>query len=169
MTSHIHPNSGGPIPFEYERRYFPKIEQLPFTPDSFPVSEIRQGYLAGAHGVRIRDEFLNGKHTYTQTIKTGEGVSRLEDEHEISEADFESMWKEIECSLEKNRYFINHEGIDIQLNIFHGKLEGFIQIEVEFDTEEKALAFKAPSWFGLEVTDDKTHSNYSLAKKGKPI
>jgi len=43
-----------------------------------------------------------------------------------------------------------------------------VQIEVEFDSNEEAVAFVPPAWLGEEVTHDKAHGNYSLAKYGRP-
>lgn len=159
----------GTIPFEHERRFFPELRNLPFDFSRFPSVFIIQGYLEDGLGTRLRDErTTDGRHTYLQTRKTGEGVSRAEDEQEISEKDFRLMWNDVKCSLEKTRYFISRKGIDLQLNIFHGKLEQYLQIEVEFDSNEDALAFIPPVWFGREVTDDKQHGNYALAKNGVP-
>lgn len=157
------------IPFEHERRFFPELRNLPFDFSRFPSVFIIQGYLEDGLGTRLRDERTeDGRHTYLQTRKTGEGVSRTEDEQEISEKDFRLMWNDVKCSLEKTRYFINRKGVDLQLNIFHGELEQYLQIEVEFDSNKAALAFIPPVWFGREVTDDKRHGNYVLAKNGVP-
>lgn len=159
----------GEIPFEHERRFFPRLSNLPLIISRFPSVFITQGYLEDGFGTRLRDERnADGQHIYLVTRKTGEGVSRTEDEREISEVEFNSMWSNVTCSLEKTRYFINWGNVDLQLNIFHGNLEEYLQIEVEFDSNEKALAFIPPVWFGREVTDDKTHGNYHLAKFGTP-
>lgn len=159
----------GTIPFEHERRFFPKLENLPFQFGQYPMTYITQGYLEDGLGTRLRDERNSaGEHTYLLTRKTGEGVSRTEDEKEISEAEFAEQWPRVTCSLTKDRYFITWNGIDLQLNIFHGPLEEYVQIEVEFSTNEEAVAFQPPEWFGPEVTDDKRHGNYSLAKNGPP-
>lgn len=156
------------IPMEHERRFFPNILDIPMQFRAYPSSGIEQGYLADGHGTRIRSELKDDVMSFTQTRKTGEGVSRPEDEHQISVPTFADMWENIECSLRKTRYFIPWKGVVVQLNIFHGPLQGYIQIEVEFDTAEEAAAFVPPEWFGPEVTDDKRHGNYSLAKNGKP-
>lgn len=157
------------VPFEHERRFFPRLQNLPFALHRYPMITIIQGYLGDTLNTRLRDEQRSeGKHTYTQTRKIGEGVSRREDEHEISKEEFQQGWKMIECSLMKDRYFINWKGVDLQLNIFSGDLARYLQIEVEFISKESAVAFIPPKWFGREVTHDKQHGNYSLAKFGMP-
>lgn len=157
------------IPFEHERRFFPKLEELPFDFSFHPMAFIVQGYrLEGGRKTRLRGECRKKKHAYWQTTKSGKGVSRLEDEQEVTREYFEHMWKGVECSLAKSRYFIPWGGIEIELNIFHDELAGYVQIEVEFDSHEAALDFTPPIWFGQEVTDDNRHGNYSLAKFGSP-
>lgn len=102
-------------------------------------------------------------------MKTGSGISRPENEIEIARKAFKLLWEKAkDCSLRKSRYFICHDGIHYQLNIFHGAHAGYVQIEVEFDSNKKAVAFVPPPWLGKEVTHDKAHGNYSLAKYGRP-
>lgn len=155
-------------PMEHERRFFPNILDIPMDFRAYPMSAIEQGYLGGASGVRLRSELKDDVMTFTQTRKTGEGVSRQEDEIEISIPTFIDMWENIECSLRKSRYYIPWENVMVELNIFHGTLSGYVQIEVEFNSHEEAIAFTPPEWFGLEVTDDKRHGNSTLAKNGMP-
>lgn len=157
------------IPQEHERRFVPVLANLPFNPHLFPVKFITQGYLGDGGKTRLRHEFsANGQHTYLLTRKTGEGVSRTEDEREIPKGEFDEMWKRVQVSLKKNRYYIHWEGIDLELNTFYGTLATYFQIEVEFDSNEAAVAFVPPEWLGREVTYDKNHGNYALAKYGIP-
>lgn len=156
------------IPFEHERRFFPKLEELPFDFSRYPMAFIIQGYSKDKQRIRFRDECRGKRHSYWKTTKTGKGVSRLEDEQKITIEEFWLRWGDIECSLAKSRYFIPWEGVEIELNIFHDELAGYVQIEVEFDSHEAAVAFTPPLWLGQEVTDNSRHGNYSLAKFGSP-
>lgn len=156
------------IPFEHERRFFPDMSALPFDFKGYPKESILQAYLEDDLRTRIRDTSDSEGHRYTQTRKTGEGVSRPEDEGAITQDEFKLMRKQAGCSLVKTRYFVTWDGIDIQLNVYHAGLDGYVQIEVEFKTHEDAVAFIPPAWLGEEVTDDPAHGNYSLAKNGLP-
>jgi len=156
------------IPLEHERRFLVDPENLPFDFNEYPMSKIFQGYLKNQKG-RVRREYQNGKSIYTKTIKSGKGVSRQEEENEISKEEYLSLMKNAECYLIKKRFFIPWEGIEIQFNFFLLGLRGYIQIEVEFDSHEAAVNFVPRTWFGPEVTNDSRHDNYSLAKNGKPI
>lgn len=156
------------IPFEHERRFVPDLKNLPFDFTQFPMTLIAQWYLEDKRRRRVRDEYTEGKHKFLVTTKSGQGISRREDEREISRQSFDRLIKGVGCFLVKSRYFISHGGIDFQLNIFHGKLIGPPQIEIEFKSKKKGVAFIPPTYFGPEVTDDGRHSNYSIAKYGMP-
>lgn len=52
----------------------------------------------------------------------------------------------------------------IELDIFHGALDGLIYAEVEFPSVEEATAFRPPSWFLREVTEDGAYTNAALSR-----
>lgn len=158
------------IPIEHERRFVPDLSCLPFDYSISPVSLIIQGYLEDGLRTRIRDEYdyCTEKHTYTKTRKSGGGISRPEYEQKINKEQFEKTWKEVRILLRKLRYFVVYDGINIQFNVFLEKLTDYFQIEIEFDSNEEAIAFVPPSWLGREVTDNSEHGNYHLAKFGNP-
>lgn len=166
MTTNTALNSA--IPFEHERRFFPDMNALPFDFKGYPKESILQAYLEDGLRTRIRDTNDSDGHRHTQTKKTGEGISRHEDEYGITKEEFDLLRKQAGCSLVKTRYFVTWDGIDIQLNVYHAGLDGYVQIEVEFKTHKEATAFIPPSWLGIEVTHDEAHGNYSLAKNGLP-
>lgn len=158
------------VPFEHERRFYPKqdLSDLPFDYRLYKKSEILQGYIPEVKNVRIRQEYKDGKFKFTRTIKEGSGVSRPEDEIQISDEKFHRAWKQVNCFLIKTRYFIPWEGAVIELNFFHGFLEGYIQIEIEFKSAIAAASFRPYDWLGVEVTEVFEHGSYSLAKFGIP-
>lgn len=159
---------GHKVPMEHERRFHPTdLSKLPFKPSEHYSVFITQGYLEGSGRERLRKEVgFVGVATYWITKKSGSGISRKEDEHQISKEEFDALWVDVKCSLTKTRYHINWNGVVIEYNVFHDGLTGYYQIEVEFKSHKKALAFIAPEWFGKEVTDDNHHGNYALAKFG---
>ena len=71
--------------------------------------------------------------------------------------------------LTKKRYLIPlgqaeaEAGLTIELDVFEGAYEGLILAEVEFSSEEAALSFVPPSWFGREVTFTGEYQNSVLA------
>ena len=155
-------------PVEIERRFLVDIKDVPSF-EQCDMSYIEQGYLEGLERIRIRWERCARRDTYTKTFKSGSGISRTEIESLITRATYMRLEKHTACTLEKSRYFIPlADGHIAELNIFHGKLHGYVQLEVEFKTLKAAEAFVPDPWFGLEVTDDFQHTNYNLARSGLP-
>jgi adenylate cyclase len=128
---------------------------------------IEQGYLAvGAEGeVRLRRK---GDRTLL-TAKRGAGLSRGEAEVEISPEQFDRLWPLTEGRrLRKRRHVLPHDGVEIEVDVYEGDLEGLIVAEVEFDSEERARGFEPPAWLGDDVTGDERFLNENLAVNGVP-
>lgn len=157
---------------EIERRFAPKSipeEILQGIADSkYRALLIHQGYVAGNSGNRLRDEMELGQHRYYLTQKKGTGVKRTEKEEGISRRQFTNRWGAVVDQLWKQRYLIPYGEYVIELNFFLGRLKGYVQAEVEFDSEAAAAAFTPPAWFSPEVTDDERHNNFNLARYGVP-
>ena len=56
----------------------------------------------------------------------------------------------------------------LELDVYHGRLEGLLTAEVEFDAVAAASAFVPPDWLGRDVTDDPRYKNKKLATDGLP-
>ena len=57
------------------------------------------------------------------------------------------------------------DGLKIEVDIYHGRNRGLIVAEVEFPNHASRRKFKAPRWFGREVTGEKRYSNVRLARE----
>lgn len=146
-------------PTEIECKY--RVRRLPALTDS--GRQLRQGYIAVDHpvSVRIRDD---AGHGCQLTIKSGKGAVRQEVEIPISRDVFDHLWPmAVSRSLEKTRYLIGYKEHKIELDVFHGKLEGLIVAEVEFESLADLQAFEPPDWFEEDLTDDLRYTNVSLA------
>ena len=55
--------------------------------------------------------------------------------------------------------------LKIEVDIYHGRNRGLIVAEVEFPNHASRRKFKAPRWFGREVTGEKRYSNVRLARE----
>jgi adenylate cyclase len=152
---------------EIERKFL--VAEPPSDLERWPSTAIEQGYLAITDDrpeVRIRRRAGN---TWL-TVKSGGGRVRVEEEIEIDAERFERLWPLTEgLRIEKTRYEIDGEdGHLIELDVYTGALDGLVVAEVEFDSEEAAEAFAAPSWFGDDVTEDVRYKNQRLARDGAP-
>jgi adenylate cyclase len=147
---------------EIERKWLveaPSDESL-----NAPSERIDQGYLAiepDGNETRVRRK----EDHYFLTVKSAGGLAREEYEIELNFEQFAALWPATEGRrVEKTRYVAD----GIELDLYAGALAGLIIAEVEFTSEEEAVAYVPPSWFGPEVTADRRYKNHSLAVDGRP-
>lgn len=147
---------------EIERQFL--VTELPPLPKA--CETIRQGYIAFSPEIRIRE--IDGRR-FTLTVKRGTGLVREEWETEISRQEFDHL---ASClypetyMIEKRRYRVPlAEGRTAELCVHDGRLAGLDYVEVEFPTAEAAGAFRPPSWFGREVTEDARFSYTTLTRR----
>jgi len=165
---------------EIERKFLLEEKKIPNVTQK-NYMEITQGYMQGMGGeyiYRLRQvlnmsaDGYNLGEQYFQTIK-GKG-SKVRDEYEIEilRPQFSMLWplcKDI--SLTKKRYEIVIESTvkcHGYLDIYKNTLKGLFTIEVEFENEEDCDNFNPPEWFGREVTEDFSFTNFKLSLNGLP-
>lgn len=155
-----------PDGIEIERKFL--VDRLPNDLDTHPAREIDQGYLAITDDVEVRlrrygDEMF-------LTIKSSGDEARIEEEMEIDARRFDALWPLTDVRrIQKRRHAIpTGDGLTVELDVYHGDLNGLLVAEVEFDSAAAAEAFAPPAWFGREVTDDPRYKNKRLATEGLP-
>ncbi|MBR2705164.1 MAG: hypothetical protein IKE91_06830 [Clostridia bacterium] len=115
--------------------------------------------------IRKRKIVKNDNEKYIYTIKTGfNSLSINEFEEEMTKEQYDSIKPDSSrWTIEKDRYIIPYEnGLKIELDVFHGKYEGLIFAEIEFESEDQAKNANIPDWFDVEI--GKIISNNSLSK-----
>ena len=126
---------------------------------------IEQGYLAAeppSRQVRLR----KAGNASSLTFKVRRGSHREEREIKLSPKQFAALWPGTAGRrLRKVRYEIPWDNVLIELDIYRGRHAGLVVAEVEFPDRASCRRFKAPSWFGREVTGEKPYSNVRLALK----
>jgi CYTH domain-containing protein len=150
---------------EIERKFL--LHRLPDGLAAAPRSSIAQGYLCcdADHEVRLRRR--DGRHL--QTVKGLGDLARKEIEVEIDAAVFAALWPATEGRrVEKTRYAVRHGGLTIEVDLYHGSLDGLVTAEVEFASEAMARAFEPPPWMAAEITADRRYKNRNLAVHGLP-
>ncbi len=130
---------------EIERKFI--VHNLPDNLDSYPHSEIEQGYLCMEPVIRIRR--MNKQ--YFLTFKSKGLMARTEHEFPLDKAAYEHLLPKVDGILiSKTRYKIPDEhGFVIELDVFHGEYEGLVMAEVEFPSEEVAVEYEGPEWFEI--------------------
>lgn len=154
---------------EIERKFLVKNEEgLKFLNDNkFIIEGITQVYIEKEKGreLRIRCiDDLNTTHKYfTKTLKLGNGLVRDEFEDEITEEEYNNLYKNKIAKILKVRYSI--EGTTECFDIYPG--HDLITFEIEFDSEENALAYVIPTEYKniieKEISGNRKYSNYQLA------
>lgn len=159
-------------PNEIELKFLIDLDELPKEIDlnSVGSSHLRQGYLAiGADGSETRVRSFDDER-FELTIKSPGMVERNEQTSKITKEMFEGLWAQTDGRrVTKTRYYIPHDVLTIELDIYEGHLEGLVTAEVEFDgrpTEAmvRATTFEPPKWFGENISKDSRYKNHSLAE-----
>ncbi len=156
---------------EIERKFL--VKKLPEHLDLYPKKEISQGYISDINpSIRIRK--LDDKHiltikSVTNIEKEKQFLMNNEIEFEITKEKFDKLSTKVDDNfIEKTRYYITLGEFTAELDIYHNALSPLVTVEVEFESEEQALAFTPPEWFGLDVTSDVNYKNFSLSTNGIP-
>ena len=142
---------------EIERKFLIKKENLPDNLPGCPCHHIEQGYLCTGPVVRIRRE----DDSYYLTYKSKGLLAREEYNLPLTAEAYEHMKPKADGILiSKDRYVIpEKDGLFIELDIFHAPYEGLFLAEVEFPSEEAALNYQPPAWFGEDVTFSSSYHN----------
>lgn len=150
---------------EIERKYL--VEKLPENYENFPSREIEQAYLCINPVVRVRKD----GETFYLTYKSKGLLAREEYNLPLNGEAYQHLLAKADgIVLTKTRYRIPIEGTEltIELDVFHGTYEGLVLAEVEFVTEDEALAFVPPTWFGRDVTFSGEYQNSRLSRGEGP-
>lgn len=150
---------------EIERKFL--IPKLPDGYDAYPHKELEQGYLSTNPVVRIR----KSNDTYTLTYKGLGLLSREEYNLPLTKESYEHLRPKTDGILiHKIRYLIPYQwDYTIELDIFLDSLAPLVLAEVEFSSEDEALAFRPPDWFGEDVTFSSMYHNSTLSQKKQAI
>lgn len=153
---------------EIEKKYLIDRNELPFKLETFESHLIEQAYLCTDPVVRVRKE----DDSYYMTYK-GRGLMAREEYNLPLNADAYAhlLAKADGNIITKRRYLIpfndNSLGkpLTIELDIFEGRFSGICLAEIEFESIEDAENIIPPSWFGDDVTYDKTYHNSEMSRK----
>lgn len=151
---------------EVEKKYLINNYANNINLDNYKCDEISQYYISFNPEIRLRCK-KGDKVTCFLTYKDGVGLVRNEIENEVSYELYENFKHCLKGRIiEKKRYKIPLDEIHIiELDIYHGELDGLKVAEIEFSNINEANSFNnIPSWFGAEVTSDKSFKNKNLAK-----
>lgn len=145
--------------YEIERKYL--IHTLPFDLKKYVFHEIEQGYLCTEPVVRIRKQ----DDAYYLTYKSKGLMVREEYNLPLTADAYAHLREKTDGRLiTKRRYLIPFGKYTIELDLFSSPRSDLMLAEVEFSSEEEALSFKAPDWFGEDVTNSSEYHNSTLSQ-----
>ena len=149
--------------FEIERKW--ALAELPKECRDDNVYNIEQCYFSSGPAVRIRKD-LGHHNPYKITFKGSGEIKRVEIEDNISEDTYNNLKKFMvnpKGIVNKKFWKIPIEGTKLSYEISRVD-DLWNYIEVEFKTEEEAIKFSPPDWFGTELTHSISIKDYSDLK-----
>lgn len=148
---------------EIERKFL--VKSLPENIESCSHVEMQQGYLATSPTLRVR----RAGDKYILTVKehlSNEGaIVNREEEFMMAKESYEELLSKCDGRIvTKRRYIVPLEGgLKAELDVFDGRHQGLMMVEVEFPNLDMAGNFVPPSWFGEDVSSDPRYRNAYLA------
>ena len=82
----------------------------------------------------------------------------------ISKKEFDILWKVAKWKYKKKRYLYPLRKHMAEVDIYLGKLAGYVRVEIEFKNKAEMLKFTPPHWFGPEITKWNHTIHKSLGK-----
>jgi adenylate cyclase len=146
---------------EIERKFL--VNQLPDHLEELPHVEITQGYLAfDERGLEVRLRKVGDARFLAH--KFHQGDTRIEREIALSNDQFEELWPATKGRrLRKVRYFMPHNGLTVEIDLYKGSAGGIMVAEIEFPDRASRAAFQKPDWLGEDVSGIAQYSNHLLA------
>lgn len=164
---------------EIERKFL--LKYVPENLDSYPFHLIEQAYLCVEPVVRIRRQ----DDEYYMTYKGDGMMSREEYNLPLNKEAYEHLLSKADGNvISKKRYLIplSHEEINpeclsllgdtslmIELDEFAPPFAPLLLAEIEFPTNEAALAFQMPDLFSEDVTQDIRYHNSYMSTRVFPL
>ncbi|HAI92134.1 MAG TPA: adenylate cyclase [Butyrivibrio sp.] len=145
---------------EIERKFL--IKKLPDNLTSYKARKIEQAYLCTDPVVRVRRD----NDDYYLTYKSKGMIVREEYNLPLTKEAYGHLLAKADGNIiTKTRYEIpEKDNLTIELDVFEGKFDGLLLAEVEFASEEEALCYIPPEWFGEDVSNSTKYHNSTLSR-----
>lgn len=145
---------------EIERKFL--IKKLPDNLTSYKARKIEQAYLCTEPVVRVRRD----NDDYYLTYKSKGMIVREEYNLPLTKEAYGHLLAKADGNIiTKTRYEIpEKDNLTIELDVFEGKFDGLLLAEVEFASEEEAIGYIPPEWFGEDVSNSTKYHNSTLSR-----
>ena len=136
---------------EIERKFF--VKTMPNLSGIKPQKYERY-FLERGNGTEIRISKVDDSYKY-EVKREISALERTREKREITKEEFDRLKQGTHEAIIRDRYNIpsDHGSThEIAIQIYHGRFEGLIRAEVEFESQEDAEAFVPLPWMGEEMT-----------------
>ncbi len=132
---------------EIERKFY--VKEMPDLSLTKPL-HYERFFLERSEGREIRISKVDNRYWYEVKNELSE-LERTREKKEITKEEFDSLKRGSSEVIMRERYDLSSNP-KISIQIYHGRFEGLVRAEVEFETEEEAKNFKPLEWMGEEMT-----------------
>ncbi len=128
---------------EIERKFF--VREMPDLSGTGPLHYERY-FLKREKSGEERISKINGSYFYESKTEISI-LERSRERKEINKREFNKLKQSASKVIIRDRYDISVDP-KISVQIYHGRFEGLIRAEVEFETEEQAQMYTPEPWMG---------------------
>jgi adenylate cyclase len=132
---------------EIERKFF--MQEMPDISGIQPVRYERY-ILEQGGGIEIRISKIDDTYTYEKKVAIS-NLERMSESRKITKKEFDELKQNVSEVIIRDKYTVS-ENPKIAVQIYHGKFEGLVRVEVEFTSRKEAIDFNPLSWMGKEIT-----------------
>ncbi|HBT74474.1 TPA: hypothetical protein DEB29_00470, partial [Candidatus Wolfebacteria bacterium] len=115
---------------EIERKFF--VKEMPDLSGIHPLHYERYFLERGA-GKEVRISKVNDSYVFEEKSEVSD-LERTRTKKETSREEFERLKENASEGIVRDRYAISSNP-DIAIQIYHGRFDGLVRVEVEFDSE----------------------------------
>lgn len=132
---------------EIERKFF--VKQMPDLSGIKPL-HCERYFLERIEEKEVRISKVGSQYFYEEKSDLSD-LERTREKREITKEEFDNLRQGAFEGLVRDKYNIS-DNPSIAIQVYHGRFEGLVRAEVEFDSEEQAKSFNPPLWMGEEMT-----------------
>jgi CYTH domain-containing protein len=144
------------------------VKELPQGLTQAPKKEMLDIYLPAAAEhplLRIRKSGDMYEMTKKEPITGVDSSHQFETTIPLTEEEFNDL-SQLSCKrVKKTRYFYEADGVQYEVDMFDGDLEGLVMADIEFGSVDAKNKFQMPTWCLVEVTQEKFIAGGVLAGK----
>ncbi|MCX6743986.1 MAG: hypothetical protein NTX82_00480 [Candidatus Parcubacteria bacterium] len=140
------------------------VKNLPADLNKYQPITIQVGDFFDSNSADALKIRRKGDHCHLIKKHTNSALERIEHVIDIKPGEFDALIKATIQSHKKLRYFYPYGKYLCELDCYQDRLNGYVRVEVEFETEQELLDFTPPEWFGDEITEinHEIHENLGI-------